>query len=645
LLPVIDASPKPLYQLADKLQRLAALNVTSRSIHHSPFKIQSVSWAFTWNLRTSHQSMPLLTNSTVAQQLEQTATYLRLSGANEFKAIAFDRAARTIEAMEEDINDVIKEERLTDIKGIGKSIAQDIYKLAELGEIPVLTDLKLNVPLSLVGWLNISGLGPKKIYKIHSELGITEIDELRLKCEDGSVAGLSGMGKKSAEKILKSIDWMEQFSERCRLDEAMDIADRMYAELKDLPGVHQISVAGSLRRRAETIGDVDILMAADKDKALIIFQKFTTNESVMEILGHGDTKASVRTTEGRQVDLRIVAPEHYAAALMYFTGSKDHNVGLRQRAREKKLTLNEYGLYHMDGAGGTDFERPLPIQTEEDIYKALDLNFVPPELREDRGEFAFFEKHILADANLPEQQDIKGILHAHSKWSDGKKTILEMAEACMERGYTYLGLTDHSRTAAYAGGLTIECVKLQWEEIDGLNKRLRDEGKDFRIFKGIESDMLQDGSLDYPDDILEGFDFVIASLHASLDMPPEKMLERYTRAIENPHTRIVGHPTARLLLKRDGSKVDLNKLIEVAAEHNTAIEINANPRRLDMDWRYGQKAKREGMMTAICPDAHDTSGLDHVKYGVAMARKGWYSKDRILNTKTADELEQWFKDK
>ena len=594
---------------------------------------------------TKEKANITLTNSLVAEQLEETATYLRLAGANDFKAIAFDRAARTIEGLDEDINDIIRDEKLTDIKGIGKSIAQDIYKMAALGEIPALTDLKQQVPEGLVNWLNISGLGPKKIYKIHKELGITEIGELREKCEDGSVASLSGMGKKSAEKILKSIDWMEQFSERCRLDEAMAIADRMYTALKDLDGVQQIDVAGSLRRRAETIGDIDILIAADKEAAPKIFDTFTNLDTVMEILGRGDTKSSVRTSEGRQVDLRVVEPDQFAAALMYFTGSKEHNVGMRQRARDKKLTLNEYGLFHMDDSGNTDFDKPVKTTTEEDIYKELGLGFVPPELREDRGEFAFFEKHSLDEAKLLEEKDIKGILHAHSTWSDGKKSIHEMAEACMERGYEYLGITDHSKTAAYAGGLTIEQVKQQWEEIDELNKRFKGEGKNFRIFKGIESDMLQDGSLDYPEEILEGFDFVIASLHASLDMPPEQMLERYTKAIENPHTRIVGHPTARLLLKRDGSKVDINRMIELAAEHNTAIEINASPWRLDIDWRYGQKAKKEAMMTAICPDAHDIPGLDDVTYGVAIARKGWFSKDRVINTMSADELEKWFNKK
>ena len=586
--------------------------------------------------------MHIINNSTISEKLEEIGTLMRLAGENDFKAIAFDRAARTIEGLQEDINDYIREKKLTVIKGIGKSIADDIYAFAETGRIPVLESLHERIPPGLIKWLDISGLGPKKIHKIHVELGITEIDELKEKCLDGSVAALAGMGEKSAGKIIKSIEWMEQFSERCRLDEATEIAAPILDALSGLDGVEKISVAGSLRRKNETIGDIDILVAASKENANPIFDAFTGHESVTEVLGRGDTKSSVRSREGRQIDLRIVEPDQYGAALMYFTGSKEHNVTMRQRARERGMTLNEYGLFIMDADGNTDFNSPVSSREEAEIYRKLDLHFIPPELREDRSEFTWFEEH--EDAGLLEETDIKGVLHAHSTWSDGKKSIREMAEACMERGYGYLGITDHSRTAAYAGGLSIERVQAQWREIDELNNGYQKNGTDFRVFKGIESDILTDGSLDYPDDILKGFDFVIASVHSSIDMPPDKMLERYKRAIENPFTRIIGHPTARLILKRDGSKVDINKMIGFAAQHQTAIEINASPWRLDLDWRYGLKAKKEGLMSAICPDAHDIAGIDDIRYGVAIARKGWFGKDRILNALTADGLEKWFKE-
>lgn len=587
--------------------------------------------------------METFTNDQIASKLEEIGTLLRLAGENDFKAIAFDRAARTIEGMQEEISIYIRQRKLTDISGIGKSIAEDIYAFAETGEIPILKKLREQVPQDLIKWLAISGLGPKKIYKIHHELGITKMEELKEKCEDGSVAALSGMGDKSAEKILNSIAWMEQFSERCRLDEAMEISERLMETLTSLDGVQEISVAGSLRRRLETIGDVDILIAADTEKAASIFEVFISHPSVVEVLGKGDTKSSVRTKEGRQVDLRIVKPEEFGAALMYFTGSKEHNVAMRQRARERDMALNEYGLFKLDEKGNTNFDAPVESKTEASIYEKLGLHYIIPELREDRNDFNWF-----ADNNSPdlvEIGDIKGVLHAHSTWSDGKKSLEDMARACIERGYSYLGITDHSRTAAYAGGLSTDRVQKQWKEIDALNERFIKENIAFRIFKGIESDILQDGSLDYPDDILKGFDFVIASVHASLEMPPDKMLDRYKKAIEHPCCTMVGHPTARLLLRRDGSKVDINRLIEYAATHNTAIEINASPWRLDLDWRYGQKAKKEGLMSAICPDAHDIEGIDDIKYGVDIARKGWYDKHRILNTKTTDELEHWFNSK
>lgn len=583
-----------------------------------------------------------LTNETVAKHILEIGVLMRLTGENEFRARAFDRAARAIETLGEDINQYIEEKSLVEIDGIGKSIAEDIYILAETGKIPVLVELTEKVPDDLLEWLSISGLGPKGIYKIHSQLGITTIKELREKCVDGSVASLPRMGQKSADKIIRSLDWLEKFGQRCLINEATEIAETIYADLASLPGVEKISIAGSLRRGLETVGDIDFLIAAQKEYHSKIFHAFTGNEIVTDILGLGDTKSSVRTAEGRQLDLRIVSSDQFAAALMYFTGSKEHNVGLRQRARKQKQTLNEYGLYELDENDKINLEKPLPFETESDIYRHLGLGFVPPELREDRGEFTYFEEHDSSDF-LVEEKDIQGILHAHSTWSDGKKTIREMAEACMERGYKYLGLTDHSRTAAYAGGLSIHQVEEQWKEIDSLNNEFEKNGVDFRVFKGIESDILPDGNLDYPNNVLKGFDFIIASVHASLEMPVEKMTERYKRAIENPYSTVIGHPTGRLLLRREGSKSDLNEIITFASQHNTAIEINANPHRLDMDWRHGQKAREENLMTAICPDAHRIVDLDYMRYGVTIARKGWYDKERVLNTKTAEKLIEWFK--
>lgn len=582
-----------------------------------------------------------VTNSEIAEKLREIYQLMQLAGENRFRAIAFDRAAQTIESLNEDINVYIQENNLTDIKGIGNSIAEDIKSYAETGKIEVLESLRERIPEGIIQWLNISGLGPKNIAKIHKELGISTIEELKEACSDGRVAGLDGLGEKSAQKILKSIEWMEQFDERCRLDEATEIARPMYEFLKDIEGVQAIEIAGSLRRSNETIGDIDIIIGAEEKHISNLFDAFVNHALVVEVLGRGDTKSSIRTREGRQVDLRIVKPEQFPAALMYFTGSKEHNVVLRQRARDRGMSLNEYGLFKLNEEGDTDFDQPVAYSSETDIYQKLDLHFVPPELREDRGEFEYFEAH--ENMELVTDQDIKGVIHAHSTWSDGKYSVRQMAEACMERGYEYLGLTDHSQTAAYAGGLSVDEIKQQWDEVNQLNEEFENNDKNFRIFKGIESDILSDGSLDYDDQILEGFDFVIASVHNGLEMPRAKMMERFRNAIKNPYTDIIGHPTGRLLLKRDGSDLDMNELIELAAEHSTAIEINANPWRLDLDWRHGNKAKEVSLMSSINPDAHSTEGIDHIAYGVKIARKGKFEKERILNTFGADELSEWFK--
>ena len=586
------------------------------------------------------KSKDMPSNQDIASKLREVFQLMQLAGENRFKAIAFDKAPLTVDGMSDDINEYINNKNLTDIKGIGKSIAEDIYAYAETGKMPVLEAFREKIPPGLLKWTEISGLGPKNILKIHETFGITEIEELKELINNGELAKLPGLGGKSAEKIQKSIEWMEKYDERCRLDEAQKIADDIYASLKDLEGVQQIELAGSLRRSKETIGDIDILIAADEKHIPGLFEVFTNHGRVTEVLGKGDTKSSVRTTDGRQVDLRIVKPENFAAALMYFTGSKEHNVELRSRARNKGMSLNEYGLYKLKEDGETDWDSPQDFKTEADIYKLLDLNFVPPELREDRGEFEIFETQ--KEIDLVTDDDIRGVIHAHSTWSDGKFSIKEMAEACIERGYEYLGITDHSQTAAYAGGLKPDEVKQQWDEIDALNEGFKSSGTNFVIFKGIESDILADGSLDYEDDILEGFDFVIASVHQSLEMPENKMMERFRNAIKNPYTRMIGHPTGRLLLKREESKIDLNELVVLAAEHNTAIEINANPRRLDLDWKFGNKAKEVGMMTSINPDAHNIDGIDLMSYGVRIARKGKYEKERVLNTKSAEEVKAFF---
>lgn len=581
-----------------------------------------------------------MTNQEIAAKLREVYNLMQLAGENRFRAIAFDRAAQTIESLNEEITKHIEEDTLTEIKGIGKSIAEDIKAYAATGTMPVLQDLKERVPDGLIEWLNISGLGPKSIVKIHKALGITEIPELKEACQSGAVADLPGLGKKSAERILKSIEYLEKFGERIRLDQALDLAQPFYEFIQETDGVMECQVAGSLRRSRETIGDIDILASAKSEKIEAIFDAFVSHELVQEVLGRGDTKSSVRTLNGRQVDLRIVKPEEFPAALLYFTGSKEHNIVLRQRARERGMALNEYGLFELNVEKKTNFSKPVKIESEADIYNKLDLHFIPPEHREDLGEFEFYQENVVMD--LVDESDIKGVIHMHSTWSDGRNTIRQMAEACMDLGYEYMGISDHSRTAAYAGGLTIEEVQEQWKEIEELNREFENKGKNFRIFKGIESDILADGSLDYPEEILAGFEFVIASVHSGLELPMEVMMERFEAAIRNPYTTMIGHPTGRLLLRRDESKLDLNILIELAAEKGVPIEINANPRRLDLDWRYGNKAKETGLLTSINTDAHDIGRIRHMHYGVLIARKAKFDARRVINALSAAEFEEQF---
>lgn len=575
----------------------------------------------------------------VIDKLKEIHLMMQLAGENRFRAIAFDRAARTLESMSESFDDVVSEGRLTELKGIGSSIAEDIQSFLETGEVPVLVDLRERVPAGLMEWLDISGLGPKNIVKIHKELGITERDELLEACRDGRVASLSGLGEKSADRIARSIEWLQENQSRALLSEASLLAEPFLESLGSLESVERVDVAGSLRRQRETIGDIDILVAARPENAASIIDHFAGLDTVVDELGRGETKCSVRVQAGRQVDLRVVTLEQWPAALLYFTGSKEHNVMLRGRARDRGWVLNEYGLFHQNEERKADRERPVDVDSEEAIYRALELHPVPPELREGMGEEAVFERG--EGPELIREREIRGVVHTHSTWSDGKSSVEEMARAAMQRGFEYLVMSDHSKSAAYAGGLSEEEVKRQWEEIDTLNEALKSEGTSFEVFKGIESDILADGSLDYDDDLLEGFDLVIASVHSGLEMDRKKMTERFLRAIDHPATRMIGHPTGRLLLRRGESELDMEAIIHHAAEQGVAIEVNANPWRLDLDWRWGIHAREAGLLTSINPDAHTTEGIDDIRWGVSTARKGWFTPDRVVNSWPLERFREW----
>ena len=572
--------------------------------------------------------------STLPPLLQRTADLLRLSGANDFKAGAWDKAAAVVEQEGDSLRFRDSETALQELPGIGKSLAAEIYHFLKEGSLPQLKELEETLPEGLIEWLNLSGLGPKRAAKIHKELGISSLEELKTALEDGRVSALSGFGPKSAKKILNALIWMEGSGDRCLLDEAKGIAEKVTHFLADTPGLQKLEFAGSLRRCRETIGDVDFL-ACVEGEASELHRRFCEAPDVVEILAEGETKSSVRVKQGRQLDLRTVDQAAFPAAFIYFTGSKEHNVFLRGRAREMDLTLNEYGLYPIVD-GEADREHPVTAEKEQDIYEALGLPFPPPELREE-----VFQPWIEED-DLPvlvEETDLKGILHAHSTWSDGKNTVEEMAEACMDLGYRYLGITDHSQSAVYAGGLKPKAVEAQWKEIDTLNQRFKDEGRDFTIFKGIESDIRADGSLDYEDDMLSGFDFVIASIHGQIDMDSAAMQARVEKAIQHPSCTILGHPTARLLLQRPGVKLDMEAVIRLAAKKGVAIEINAAPPRLELDWRWGKLAREVGLVTAICPDAHTREQINRTtRYGIPIARKAGFGKNRILNCRSADKL-------
>lgn len=577
----------------------------------------------------------MIDRAKIAAVLEEIALLKRIAGEVEFKAGAFDRAARAIERME-DLDRRLREQSLADAEGLGMSTARAVHEIVKTGTCSALTELRASIAPGLLQWINIPGLGPKKIRKIHTDLAISSVDELAAACADGRVAGLAGFGEKSAAKILKSVEWIRSNSARCRIDEAEDAAQPFLAALKRVPGLERLEIAGSYRRGLETIGDIDLLAAAAPSAAPALIEAFTTHPDVTEVLGRGDTKASVRSTSGRQIDLRVVAPAAYGSALLYFTGSKEHNVALRGRAREKGLALNEYGLFHLDPAGETDSTRPVPSPTEEAIYQQLGLPWIPPERREGQGEIADYATGRAGE--LVAQGHIRGVMHLHTTWSDGTAGIEEMARACMERGYEWMVVTDHSRTAAYAGGLSIEKLQYQEREITALNQRL--EGR-FRILHGIESDILPDGSLDYPDEVLNNLDWVIGSVHARLDMPPDEMLVRLARAASHPLCCMIGHPTGRLLLRREGCPLDVDRLCDLAVQAGVAIEINANPMRLDLDWRPALRAQPKGLLTSINPDAHSTGGIDDIRFGLNIARKAGFTPASVMCTWSADDLLRW----
>ncbi len=561
----------------------------------------------------------------IIQVLEEIGTLLELKGDNPFKIRAYHNAARSLESCSEDLEKLAQEKRLQELPGIGKDLSEKITELFKTGKLPYLTELRKSFPADLPNLLKIPGLGPKKVKALYEKLGIHSVGELEYACKENRLLDLEGFGEKTQQNILQGIQYSKKNQGSYLYDFAYTTAQKILKQILKFPGVQEAALGGSLRRHKEIVHDIDILVSSSA-KPVPLMKAFTTLGEVELILAQGETKSSVRLKSGIQVDLRVVLPKEYPYALVYFTGNKEHNTLLRGIAKEHGLKLNEYGLFRK--------EKLIPCKSEAEIYKALGLHYIPAEAREGGDEIDWALKK--AFPTLIEQKDLRGVFHVHSTWSDGNASIETMAREAEKLGFQYLGISDHSQSAKYAGGLSEADLVKQHAEIDTLNKKLK-----IKILKGIESDILADGALDYPDKVLKKFDFVIASVHSRFKMSESEMTERLVKALKNPYTTMLGHMTGRLLLAREAYTFDLDRILKTAAEHQKMIEINANPHRLDIDWRHLRKASKTGVEFSINPDAHSPEGLADVFYGVGIARKGWLGKEKIFNTKSLAEVEKY----
>jgi DNA polymerase (family 10) len=566
----------------------------------------------------------------VATVLTEIGTLLELQGENPFRCQAYHAAARALESLEEDLGTLVRDGRLTSVPGIGATLRDKITTLVQTGSLPFYDDLKGKTPPGLLQMLRIQGLGPKKVKALYEELGIETLEQLKAACDAGQVAALRGFGAKTQKNILDGIAFLDQAGQRVRLDQALALADRLVEGLGEVPGLIRLEVCGSLRRRRETVNDIDILASAADAGPLM--DRFVALPGVVQVIGRGETKASVVASSNAaggerlvlNADLRVVTDEQFPFALHYFTGSKDHNIAMRSRAQARGLKLNEYELA---GEG-----RRVGCKDEADLFRALGLEYIPPELREHTGEIEAAEAGTLP--RLVETSDVKGVFHCHTDYSDGGNTLEEMARAAKELGLTYLGFGDHSQSLTVANGMSVERVRRQQAQIDALNRRL----KGIRLFKGVECDILADGSLDYPDDVLATFDYVVASVHSHFAMPRQQMTERIVRAVRHPAVTMLGHMTGRLLLRREGYQLDVEAVLQAAAQEGTLVEINAHPHRLDLDWVHCKRARALGVQLVINPDAHHTEDIAYYRFGVDVARRGWLENGDVFNTKTATQV-------
>lgn len=562
-------------------------------------------------------------NSEVAAVLKEIALLLQVEGKDSFRPRAYQRGVRAISSLGEDVAAIAARDELTDIPGIGKGLAEVIKDYLQNGKVARLEELRTRVPIDVMELDAIPGVGPRTIKLIYEKLGVTNLQSLEKAAEEGLLEDLPGLGKKTQEHILQGIGIARSGLERTLLADGLLEAERIINVLQQLKEVKRIDVAGSSRRRKETIGDIDILVDADVGEQ--IMDTFVGMESVADVMAHGDTKSSIRLKSHLQVDLRVLPSESYGAALQYFTGSVDHNVRLRAMAQKEGLRLNEYGLFR-------DEER-VAGEDEEGIYHTLGMKWIPPELREDQGEIEAAQEDTLPD--LIKLEDIRGDLHSHTDQSDGKNTIEEMLDAAQAKGYEYYCVSDHTQSLTIANGMDEERLCRRIDEIDRLNASGRWK---MRILKGAEVDILRDGELDIQDDVLAQLDLVTVSVHSRMKDSKDVMTERVCKALEHKHAHILGHPTGRLLLKRPEFEIDMQQVFEVALEHNVIMELNAHPHRLDLNAGNLRTAKRLGLKVAINTDAHWIEELDHMRYGIYQARRGWLEKDDVINTLPLEQM-------
>ena len=567
----------------------------------------------------------------IIEVLERIGTMLEIKGENPFKIRAYFSGARTLQTMEEDLGEVIGEGRLGEIPGIGKALTEKVETLYTTGELEFYDKLVASVPSGLMDLLEVPGLGGKKIKALHEQLDVDSIDSLTKACKEGKVAELKGFGAKTQEKILSGIKNREAYAARHLWWDARAVVERILPALQALPDVERAEAAGSFRRGMETVGDLDFIVASSNP--VPIMEWFVGMEGITEVTAHGETKSSIRLEGGMQADLRVVPTEQFYFALHHFTGSKDHNVRMRQKALSMGLSLSEWGLRPEEEKNATRKTGPVSANSEEDVFRALGLSYVPPALREGMGEVEAAEKDELP--KLLNFEDLQGCFHNHTTASDGRNSLREMAGEADKRGWGYLGIADHSKSSFQANGLDEERLLKQVHAIQAIN----DSGEfRVRLFSGSEVDILTEGRLDFEDSVLESLDYVVASVHNGLTQDEATMTTRLIRALEHPQVTMLGHLSGRLLLRREASKMNVQKIIDAALANGKILELNANPMRLDMDWRHWRKAADRGLLCCINPDAHALHHFDFQYAGVLAARKGWLQREQVFNTRTLPEV-------